>query len=180
MSIGERIKCLRIQRGMSIDELAVRLGKNRTTVYRYEKGDIENLPIDALKPLAEILETSPAYLMGWDVETNEDAATVGDLLKLIRKQQNMSIEEFSKKLGITPDKLYMYETGEKYIPIGVINTIADYYRLSSSIVADGFKNDVRLERFKVWAETFGHLEFTDEEHDKIVEYAMFLISIREK
>lgn len=180
MSIGERIKSLRLQRGMSIDELATKLGKNRTTVYRYEKGDIENLPIDALKPLAEILETSPAYLMGWDNETNEDAATVGDLLRLIRKQQNMTIEEFSKKLGISSDKLCMYETGEKYIPISVINMIADYYRLSASRITDGYKNDVRLERFKIWAETFGHLEFTDEEHDKIVEYATFLISIREK
>lgn len=180
MSIGERIKSLRIQRGISIDELAARLGKNRTTVYRYEKGDIENLPIDALKPLAEILETSPAYLMGWDSKINEDAATVGDLLRLIRKQQNMTVEEFSKKLGIPSDRLYMYETGEKYIPISVINMIADYYRLSSSTAADGFKNDARLERFKVWAETFGHLEFTDEEHDKIIEYAKFLISIRQK
>lgn len=68
MSIGKRIKFLRVQRGMSIDDLAAKLSKNRTTVYRYENGDIENLPLDVLGPLAEALETTPAYLMGWAPE----------------------------------------------------------------------------------------------------------------
>lgn len=180
MTIGERIKHLRTQRGMSIDELAVKLGKNRTTVYRYENGDIENLPLDALKPLAEIFRTSPAYLMGWSDESDEDAATVGDLISLIRKQRGMTVEEFSKELGIEPDKLRMYESGEKYIPISIINMIADYYRLSQFENTDGVENGVRLERFKIWAETFNHLEFTDEEHEKIIEYAKFLIYSRKK
>lgn len=50
---------------MSVDEVASRLGKNRATVYRYENNDIENLPTTVLEPLAKILETTPAYLMGW-------------------------------------------------------------------------------------------------------------------
>lgn len=66
MSIGERIKTIRIRRGLSIDDLANTLGKNRTTIYRYENGDIENLPLGILDSLAEALNTTPAYLMGWD------------------------------------------------------------------------------------------------------------------
>lgn len=66
MSIGKRIKFLRMKRGMSIEELAEKLGKNRTTIYRYEKGDIENLPLDVLNPLALALDTTPGHLMGWD------------------------------------------------------------------------------------------------------------------
>ena len=53
---------------MSVDELAAKLNKNRATIYRYEKGDIENLPIDILEPLARVLDTTPQYLMGWDRE----------------------------------------------------------------------------------------------------------------
>lgn len=181
MSIGNRIKSLRTQRGMTIDDLAGKLGKNRTTVYRYENGDIENLPLDALKPLAEILETSPAYLMGWEDKPNDEAATVSDFVKLIRTQRNMSVEDFSKEIGISPEKLREYESKEKYIPISVINTITDYYRLSPPPkYTEGFESGVRFERFKVWAETFNHLEFTDEEHDKIIEYAKFLIHMRDK
>ena len=47
------------------DALAKLLNKNRATIYRYENGDIENMPIDVLEPLAKALNTTPAYLMGW-------------------------------------------------------------------------------------------------------------------
>ena len=65
MKVGDRISAKRQDLGMSVDELAARLGKNRATVYRYEKGDIENMPVNVLEPLAEVLQTTPAYLMGW-------------------------------------------------------------------------------------------------------------------
>lgn len=74
MSIGQRIKQKRKELHLSVDELAKRLGKNRATVYRYENGDIENLPIDVLEPIAKALNTTPAYLMGWEnVQKNNDA-----------------------------------------------------------------------------------------------------------
>jgi len=68
MVIGQRISARRKELKMSADELAKRLGKDRSTIYRYEKGDIENLPLDILEPIAEALETTPAYLMGWEKE----------------------------------------------------------------------------------------------------------------
>jgi transcriptional regulator with XRE-family HTH domain len=68
MTIGERIKERRKELGMSVDELAEILGKNRATVYRYESDDIENLSITVLDPLAKALKTSPEHLMGWDEE----------------------------------------------------------------------------------------------------------------
>ena len=66
MSIGLRIKERRKALGYSAEDLAERLGKSPATIYRYESGDIEKLPGDLLAPLAELLNTSPAYLMGWD------------------------------------------------------------------------------------------------------------------
>ena len=65
MKVGDRIRAKRTDLGLSVDELAARLGKNRATIYRYEKGDIENLPVSVLEPLAEALQTTPSYLMGW-------------------------------------------------------------------------------------------------------------------
>lgn len=65
MTVGERIKTRRKELGMTVDELAEKLGKNRATVYRYERDDIENLPASVLAPLAEALETTPDDLMGW-------------------------------------------------------------------------------------------------------------------
>lgn len=64
MRIGERIKQRRLELGYTADALAKLLNKNRATIYRYENGDIENMPIDVLEPLAKALNTTPAYLMG--------------------------------------------------------------------------------------------------------------------
>lgn len=73
MKIGEKIKQRRLELGFSVDEIANRLGKNRATVYRYENGNIKDLPIDVLVPLAEILETTPAELVGWSSDITENA-----------------------------------------------------------------------------------------------------------
>lgn len=70
MEIGERVKQRRLQEGLSVDDLAKALGKNRATIYRYESSEIENLPVSILLPLANALNTTPTYLMGWD---NDDA-----------------------------------------------------------------------------------------------------------
>jgi len=67
VQIGERIKRRREALGLSADQVADKIGKNRATVYRYESNDIKNFPIEILIPLAEVLHTTPAYLMGWDV-----------------------------------------------------------------------------------------------------------------
>lgn len=66
MTIGERIKARRLEIGLSVDQVAEKIGKNRATVYRYESNEIEKYTLDVLIPLAEALRTSPAYLMGWE------------------------------------------------------------------------------------------------------------------
>lgn len=64
---------------MSADDLGKRLGKDRSTIYRYEKGEIENLPLDILEPIAKALGTTPQYLMGWEeVQKNND--TLADIV----------------------------------------------------------------------------------------------------
>lgn len=78
-SIGQRIKQLRIKNGLTVDQLAEKLGKNRATVYRYENNDIENLPITILEPLALALNSTPAYIMGW-----EETSLVTNYLKMLQ------------------------------------------------------------------------------------------------
>lgn len=68
MNIGQRIKDRRIELGLSVDEVAAKIGKNRATVYRYESSDIEDLPTSVLEPLSNALQTTPGYLMGWSAK----------------------------------------------------------------------------------------------------------------
>ena len=66
MTIGERIKRRRLELGLSADDLAAKIGKNRATIYRYENSDIEKLPTTILEELSKVLLVTPAYLMGWE------------------------------------------------------------------------------------------------------------------
>ena len=82
MTIGDRIKDRRKYLKMSADELGKRLGKDRSTIYRYEKGDIENLPLDILEPIAKALETTPQFLMGWAEEQKKNDTLSDIVLRL--------------------------------------------------------------------------------------------------
>lgn len=94
MNIGRRIKERRKMLKMSADELGQRLGKNRATIYRYENGEIENLPLDILEPIADALETTPAYLMGWEYE--EEPEELADIAAqvLLDKGLKKMVEQY--------------------------------------------------------------------------------------
>lgn len=66
MTVGDRISARRKELGMSADTLAEKLGVSRSTIFRYENGSIEKLPASALEPIAAILHTTVAALMGWE------------------------------------------------------------------------------------------------------------------
>lgn len=58
MNVGERMKAIRKQQGISADVLAEAIGVSRSTIFRYEKGDIEKLPIEVVAHVASALHVS--------------------------------------------------------------------------------------------------------------------------
>lgn len=75
MNVGERIKLRRKELKISADTLAERVGVSRSTIFRYEKGDIEKVGPEVLKKISETLNISPADLMGWEEEAEATAET---------------------------------------------------------------------------------------------------------
>ena len=71
MSIGKQIRKRRKELKMSVDELARRIGKDRSTVYRYENGDFGNMPLELLSPMVEALETTPQELLSTIITSSE-------------------------------------------------------------------------------------------------------------
>ncbi len=82
MEISERIKQRRKELGISPESIADALKVSRATVYRYESNEIKKLPIDTLAPLAKILKTTPAYLMGWEYDYSQFSANAKQLVDL--------------------------------------------------------------------------------------------------
>ena len=67
-AIGQRIKVLRKRKGLNQTELANILGKSLRTLQKYETGEIE-ISIAVVNQLADILDTTPTYLLGYEADT---------------------------------------------------------------------------------------------------------------
>lgn len=81
MTIGERIKSLREQRGLTQEELAKRCGyKSRSSINKIELS--RKLPADKIEIVAKALGTTPSYLMGWYDNPDDRAITKEELVDL--------------------------------------------------------------------------------------------------
>ena len=64
--LKDNLKAARLQAGMTLDEVAQKVGVSRQTIQRYESGVIQNIPSDNIEKIANILGVSPGVLMGWE------------------------------------------------------------------------------------------------------------------
>jgi len=71
MTVGERIKFLRKQINMTLEDVATAIGVKRPTVFKYETGAVTNIPPDKIEELAKVFGVTPQYLMGWTDERTD-------------------------------------------------------------------------------------------------------------
>lgn len=99
MEMGNRIKLLREEKGMTLEELGDKVGVGKSTVRKWETGMIANMKRDKIAKLADALNVSPGYLMGWETPAPDDAELFADmlgdskLLKYMSMVNNMDTEQ---------------------------------------------------------------------------------------
>lgn len=75
MDLGKRIKERRELKRLTLEEVGNYVGVTRSTVRKWETGDIENMRRDKIAKLSEILEVSPLYIMGMiDTHFSKDSS----------------------------------------------------------------------------------------------------------
>ena len=83
MTIADRIRNRRLELGLSVDDLAARLNKNRATVYRYESNYIKSYSPEVMESLADALDTTPAYFYGYEDHEQSDSAQVDPEIHIV-------------------------------------------------------------------------------------------------
>jgi repressor LexA len=63
---GSRIRALRIERGLTQDQLAECAGVSKQAIYKYENNIVTNIPDEKLEAIAKRLGVTPSYLLGWE------------------------------------------------------------------------------------------------------------------
>ena len=88
--MAQRIKTLRQEKGLTLEQVAAVVGVGKSTVRKWETGMIANMKRDKIASLAKALGTTPEYLMGWEEKNNSPSElelTEGEkaLIKLLRR-----------------------------------------------------------------------------------------------
>lgn len=95
MNMGQKIKTLRMQQNMTLEELGNKVGVGKSTVRKWETGIIENMKRDKIAKVARVLGVTPSYLMGWD--DNEESQTsehpIKNKLELIEISYGKSVKD---------------------------------------------------------------------------------------
>lgn len=94
MTTGDRIRLRRKEIGKSAEDIATQLGVSPATIYRYENGDIEKVPVDVVIKISEILSVSPVYLMGWSSEATETKKMPADASSADETDRNITVSDF--------------------------------------------------------------------------------------
>lgn len=77
---AQRFKDCRKAKGLTLLSIAKRLGVTEATVQRWESGAIKNIKYDHIVALAEVLDCTPQFLMGWEIQNDEPAPSERDEL----------------------------------------------------------------------------------------------------
>lgn len=105
MTKGDRIKNLRIAKGITQIEFAKRLNTTKQTISKYEKGIVTNIPSDRIEAMSRILDTTPEYILGWEVEEKEkptvaDDGLSDDMKKLIDRIKTLPADKVQLLLQV--------------------------------------------------------------------------------
>lgn len=84
MNMGERIKQLRLQKGLTQEELGKYIGVQKSAVRKYEKGSVTNLKRSSIETLAKLFNVTPSYLMCIDDNLNNETIDYKQAFPLLR------------------------------------------------------------------------------------------------
>lgn len=101
MSLQDRLKELRKERGLSQQELADQIGIHVNSIKKYETGQAQP-SIDGLRRIAQAFQVSADYLIfdGHERSPDEDLAFLLEAVKGFRKNERTIIKEVLESLVI--------------------------------------------------------------------------------
>ena len=129
--LPQRIKNLRAEKGMTLEQVANVVGVGKSTVRKWETGTIENMGVDKIEKLAKAFRVPPGQLMDWDEdeqesEPAEEMNSISKRILFVITEKDISYGELSKLTGIPKSALQRYATGQtEKIPIDRLQCIAE-------------------------------------------------------
>lgn len=170
MEMGERIKERRLAMNLTQEELAQKLGLQKSAIAKYENGRVENIKRSVISKMADILECTPSYLMGWETNDRRDEPIIlGSELNSIFEKLSM---EFDTHKDYLISQFFSYDLSNLPKECRILNE-----KNIRQILENSFSKN--LSPATIAAHKEGK-DFTNEELSKIEEYKRLLIAARPK
>ena len=93
MSLGAKIKELRLKKGVSLQAVADAVGASKPHIWELERGSTKNPSLELITKLADYFRVSVDYLAGTRDENDDDAYV---MIAREAKEQGISINDFEK------------------------------------------------------------------------------------
>ena len=115
-NISSVLKAKRKELGLTLAQIAEKIGVTEATVQRWESGNIKSLRHERIAKLADILGVTPAVLMGWDEPTaptlpsptiTEDTVTFPVITSVATHYDGISIDESAAGEKIEVPRAYL-------------------------------------------------------------------------
>lgn len=88
MTLGERLKQLRLEKGITQEELGKIIGLKKQAIWKYENGNVTNMKRSTIKTLSDYFDVSPSYLMGYSDKRKETTSPINS--EIVSAFQNLS------------------------------------------------------------------------------------------
>jgi len=115
MNIGEYIKQLRIDKGLSQEELGKIVGVQRAAVQKWESGVVQNLKRNTIQKLASYFDVSPANFISENEEIYDSSkipTIIGNRIHKKRKDLGLTMLEVAQKVGVSEATVSRWESGD--------------------------------------------------------------------
>lgn len=164
MTVGNRIREVRKQRGYTQKKLGELCGIAEPTIRRYENGKL-NPKRETIEKIATALECRPEYIMGLDtymtsadlisaaIDIVRDAEqqklsvdNIGGNIKALREVRHISVDELSCLIGVPVQDMQRYERNEAIPPVSVLSKIAQVLNYSLLSLIRSEKDDFFVNR----------------------------------
>lgn len=107
MKMKDRIRQLRLDKGLTQEELGKLLGVTHATIARYENGMVQNLKLATVAKMAKIFNCKPSYIMAMEdkavsvdmPDMSDDFARLAEFYTMLNKEGKERAEQYLSDLA---------------------------------------------------------------------------------
>ena len=106
-TMGKRIAQKREERHMTMEELGAKLGVTKSTISKWERGEVEHIKRSYIDKLCDIFQCAPQWLMGFEGTEDVKITYFAE-----NKEPVTAIVDKTPILGNSSKRANLYKVGE--------------------------------------------------------------------